>query len=116
MANSETMNQFYLNTLQRYPENYVNDITVNRAVYWGMRRVFDTLGEHGHGGPDTRLLDIVTETYGDRTAYAITEEGVTSFSLRSWRLVASGGVLAITFPEAAILHQNEEFDVAYARV
>lgn len=116
MPNLETISQFYLDTLQRYPNNPVNDITVNRAVYWGIRRVFDSIGEHGHEGPDTRLLDTVTANYGDRTAYASTEEGVTPFSLRSWRLVVSAGILAVTFPDAATLHQNEDFDVAYARV
>ena len=116
MANSETMNQFYLSTLERYPEDYVNDITVNRAAYWGVRRVFDTLGIHGHGGPDTRLLDLVTDTYGDRIGYAVTEEGVTPFSLRSWRLIASNGLPAVAFPEAIVFHQDQDFDVVYPRV
>ena len=114
MANPETMNQFYLNTLRHHPERSINDITVNRAAYWGIRRVFDTLGRHGEE-PDTALLDTVTTQYGDRTAYAITDTEVSPFSLESWRLVVSNGVLAITFPEAATLHQGEEFDVAYVR-
>jgi hypothetical protein len=114
MANLETMNQFYINALQHHPENYINDLTVNRAAYWGIRSVFETLGRHGEA-PDTTLLDVVTTQHGDRTAYAVTEAGITPFSLASWRLIGSNNVPAITFAGMVTIHQTDEFDVAYVR-
>ena len=101
MIDIEKINDYYLNTVRSNPNT--NNITLNRALHWGVVRALLTSSGHSKP-PDTCLIDFLTSEFSDRTAYATLPTGEVIFPMQNWQWKNGENSLpGISFQGCAVL-------------